>query len=64
MLSDTQIEQLKTELDTLPAGEGAIGAIVGAALIVFFVLLFKIHQKLQIAIMKFVGLRITNNRLR
>ncbi len=40
MLSDSQIEQLKTQLDTIPAGEGAIGAIIGAALIVFLVLLF------------------------
>lgn len=40
MLSPSQVEQLKTQLDTLPAGEGAVGAIVGALLIVFFVLLF------------------------
>jgi len=40
MLSSSQVEQLKTQLDTLPAGEGAVGAVVGAILIVFFVLLF------------------------
>lgn len=39
-LSPTQIDQLKTQLDTMPAGEGAVGAIIGAALIVFLVLLF------------------------
>ena len=39
MLSPSQIEQLKTELDTVPAGEGAVGAIIGAALLVFIILL-------------------------
>ena len=39
MLSPSQIEQLKTQLDTLPAGEGAVGIIIGAALFVFVVLL-------------------------
>ena len=39
MLSPSQIEQLKTQLDTVPAGEGAVGAIVGALLFVFIVLL-------------------------
>ena len=40
MLSASQVEELKTKLDTIPVGEGAVGAIVGAVLIVFFVLLF------------------------
>ena len=39
-LSPTQVDQLKTQLDTMPAGEGAVGAVIGAALIVFLVLLF------------------------
>jgi len=39
MLSPSQIEQLKTELDAIPAGEGAVGIIIGAALFVFVVLL-------------------------
>lgn len=39
MLTPSQIEQLKTQLDSMPAGEGAIGAIVGAAVFVFIVLL-------------------------
>ena len=39
MLSPSQIEQLKTELDTVPAGEGAVGAVIGAAIFVFVVLL-------------------------
>lgn len=40
MLSPGQVEELKTQLDTLPAGEGAVGAVIGAILIVFLVLLF------------------------
>lgn len=40
MLSPSQLEELQTQIDTIPAGEGAVGAIVGALLIVFFVLLF------------------------
>ncbi len=39
MLTPSQIEQLKTQLDSMPAGEGAVGAIVGAAVFVFIVLL-------------------------
>ncbi len=39
LLSPSQIEQLKTELDAIPAGEGAVGIIIGAALFVFVVLL-------------------------
>jgi hypothetical protein len=40
MLPPSKVAELKTKLDTIPAGEGAVGAIVGALLIVFFVLLF------------------------
>ncbi len=40
MLSPAQVEELKTQLDTIPAGEGAVGAIIGALLIVFIILLF------------------------
>lgn len=39
MLSPSQIEQLKTQLDTIPAGEGAFGVAVGAAVFIFVVLL-------------------------
>jgi len=38
-LSDEEIRKIAGQLDELPAGEGAVGAIVGAALIVFLVLL-------------------------
>lgn len=38
-LSDAEIDKIAGKLDTLPAGEGAVGAIVGAALIIFIVLL-------------------------
>ena len=38
-LSDAEIDKIAGRLDTLPAGEGAVGAIVGAALIIFIVLL-------------------------
>ena len=38
-LSDAEVSRLAGRIDTLPAGEGALGAIVGAALIVFLVLL-------------------------
>lgn len=39
-LSDEQILQLKGKLSEIPAGEGAFGAVIGAILIVFLVLLF------------------------
>ena len=39
MLTPSQIEQLKTQLDTVPAGEGPVSAIIGAAVFVFLVLL-------------------------
>ncbi len=38
-LSDQEIQQIAGRLDELPAGEGAIGAIVGALVFVFIVLL-------------------------
>lgn len=40
MLSPAQIDELQTQIDTIPAGEGALGAIIGAALVIFLVLLF------------------------
>lgn len=38
-LSDAEIEQLAGKLDELPAGSSAVGAIVGAIVLVFVVLL-------------------------
>lgn len=38
-LSDEEVRTIADRMDALPAGQGAIGAIVGAALIVFLVLL-------------------------
>jgi hypothetical protein len=38
-LSDQEIERISPQIDQLPAGGGALGAIVGAALIIFSVLL-------------------------
>lgn len=38
-LSDAELEQIQGRLDTLPAGEGAVGAIVGGAVFIFVVLL-------------------------
>lgn len=38
-LSDAEVASIAGHLDELPAGEGAVGAIVGAALIIFLVLL-------------------------
>jgi hypothetical protein len=38
-LSDTEIQQIAGRLDQLPAGEGTVGAIIGAAVIIFLVLL-------------------------
>lgn len=40
MLSPAQIDELQTQIDTMPAGEGALGAILGAVLIILLVLLF------------------------
>jgi hypothetical protein len=38
-LSDREIERISAQIDQLPAGGGALGALVGAALIIFIVLL-------------------------
>jgi len=38
-LSDAEIQQIAGQLDELPAGEGALGVVVGAILIIFLVLL-------------------------
>lgn len=38
-LSDTEISQIAQRIDELPAGEGAVGVIVGALLLVFIILL-------------------------
>ena len=38
-LSDQEIEEILSRIDQLPAGGGALGTIVGAALIIFIVLL-------------------------
>lgn len=38
-LSDAELELIQGRLDTLPAGEGAVGAIVGGAVFIFVVLL-------------------------
>ena len=38
-LSDGEISQIAQRIDELPAGEGAVGVIVGALLLVFLVLL-------------------------
>ena len=38
-LSDREVREIAGKLDTLPAGEGVVGALIGAALIIFLVLL-------------------------
>lgn len=38
-LSDQEIEKISAQIDQLPAGSGALGTVVGAALIIFIVLL-------------------------
>ncbi len=38
-LSDEEVQQIAGRLDELPAGEGFVGVVVGAALIIFLVLL-------------------------
>lgn len=38
-LSDGEVSQIASRIDELPAGEGAVGAVVGALLIVFIILL-------------------------
>ncbi|MFP6758617.1 MAG: PA2779 family protein [Alphaproteobacteria bacterium] len=38
-LTDSELAQIAGRLDELPAGEGAVGAIVGAIVLIFLVLL-------------------------
>lgn len=38
-LSESEIQQIAGQLDQAPAGEGAVGAIVGAVVLIFLVLL-------------------------
>lgn len=38
-LSDAQVHQIAGQLDQLPAGQSAVGAVVGAIVIIFLVLL-------------------------
>ena len=38
-LSDQEIERISAQIDQLPSGGGALGTVVGAALIIFIVLL-------------------------
>jgi hypothetical protein len=38
-LSDAEIAQITAKLDQLPAGQDAVGTVVGAALVIFLVLL-------------------------
>jgi len=38
-LSDEQVREIAGQLDQLPAGQGAVGVVVGAVLIIFLVLL-------------------------
>lgn len=38
-LSDAQVREIAGQLDQLPAGQSAVGAVVGAILIIFLVLL-------------------------
>jgi hypothetical protein len=38
-LSDSEVSEISGKLDTMPAGQGALGAILGAAVLIFIVLL-------------------------
>jgi hypothetical protein len=38
-LSDAEVRQIAGQLDRLPAGQGAVGAVIGAALLIFLILL-------------------------
>lgn len=38
-LSDSEVQEIAGRMDMLPAGQGAVGIIVGAALLIFIVLL-------------------------
>ena len=46
-LSDEELRQIAGQLDELPAGESTVGILVGAALIVFLVLLITDLQGLM-----------------
>ena len=39
VMSDVEIQRIATEIDTVPAGQNAVGAIVGAVVLIFVVLL-------------------------
>lgn len=39
-LSDSEIQKLAGKIDEMPAGEGAVGAVVGAIVLIFVLLLF------------------------
>lgn len=38
-LSDSEVQQIAGRIDTLPAGEGVVGPIVGALVLIFIILL-------------------------
>jgi hypothetical protein len=38
-LSDAEVRQIAGQLDRLPAGQSAVGAVIGAALLIFLILL-------------------------
>ena len=38
-LSDAEVQRIAGHLDQLPAGQGAIGAVIGAAVLIFLILL-------------------------
>ena len=38
-LSDAEVQRIAGQLDQLPAGQSALGAVIGAALLIFIVLL-------------------------
>jgi len=38
-LSDTEVQRVAARIDSMPAGQDAVGAVVGAVLIIFLVLL-------------------------
>ena len=38
-MSDDEVAQLAERIDSMPAGQGAVGAVIGAAVLIFIVLL-------------------------
>ena len=38
-MSDSEVQQVAARIDQMPAGQGAVGAIVGAAVLIFIILL-------------------------